>query len=94
MGVAYNDVRYMKTPLSRAELERLVAILDGPVEDLVRKDSRFASLGLDAAPLVGNRSAVVATLTEHPQLMQRPVLVRGGKAIIGRPKDRVATFLA
>jgi arsenate reductase len=33
-------------------------------------------------------------LVEHPRLMQRPVLVRGDRAIIGRPKDRVASFLA
>ncbi|WP_332643675.1 arsenate reductase family protein [Aeromicrobium sp.] len=33
-------------------------------------------------------------LVEHPRLMQRPVLVRGKRAIIGRPKDRVAEFLA
>jgi arsenate reductase len=37
---------------------------------------------------------VVAVLVEHPELMQRPVLVKGKRAIIGRPKDRVPAFLA
>jgi arsenate reductase len=37
---------------------------------------------------------VATLLVEHPRLMQRPVLVKGDKAIIGRPKDRVAAFLA
>lgn len=37
---------------------------------------------------------VVEVLTAHPKLMQRPVLVKGKRAIIGRPKDRVPAFLA
>ena len=36
---------------------------------------------------------VVAVLVEHPRLMQRPVVVKGDRAIIGRPKDRVAPFV-
>jgi arsenate reductase len=36
---------------------------------------------------------VVAVLTDHPRLMQRPVLVKGDRAIIGRPKERVAPFI-
>ena len=37
---------------------------------------------------------VADVLAEHPELLQRPVLVRGDRAIIGRPKDRVGPFLA
>jgi arsenate reductase len=37
---------------------------------------------------------VIDLLVEHPRLMQRPVLVRGDRAIIGRPKERLAAFLA
>ncbi|MFM6851915.1 MAG: arsenate reductase family protein, partial [Terrabacter sp.] len=43
---------------------------------------------------VATREQVIAVLAEHPRLMQRPVLVRGDRAIIGRPKERVAAFLA
>ena len=42
----------------------------------------------------GGEDQVIALLVEHPRLMQRPVLVKGDRAIIGRPKDRVAPFLA
>ena len=38
--------------------------------------------------------AVIATLLAHPRLLQRPILIRDGVAIIGRPKDRAAAFLA
>ena len=78
----------------RATLERLVSILDGPVEDLVRKDSKFKKLGLDAADYVGNAQAVVDVLEKHGELLQRPVIVRGNKAIVGRPRDRVPAFLS
>jgi arsenate reductase (glutaredoxin) len=89
-------VRYMlkaERP-DRSTLERLVEIIEDPVEDLVRKDAQFAKLGLDAESLVGNPAAVVDVLTAHPALLQRPILVRGDRAIIGRPLSRVAPFLA
>ena len=92
-GVDAEVVQYLKTPPDRATLERLVGMLEDPVEDLVRKDANFEKLGLSADDYVGNAKAVVDVLVEHPQLMQRPLLVKGNKAIIGRPKDRVAPFL-
>ncbi len=77
----------------RAALQALVAMLEDPVEDLVRKDAAFKALGLVAEDYEGNAGAVVELLASHIELLQRPVLVRGGKAIIGRPKDRIAEFL-
>lgn len=94
MGVDVDVVRYLKVPPDRATLEGIVAGLEDPVEDLVRKDAHFEQLGLDADALVGDPGAVIEVLLEHPRLMQRPVLVRGARAIIGRPKDRVPAFLA
>ncbi|MDA3041059.1 MAG: hypothetical protein O3C27_16320 [Actinomycetota bacterium] len=61
---------------------------------MVRKDSHFNKLGLDAADYVGNVEAVIDLLVQQPRLLQRPIVVRGDKAIIGRPKDKVAQFLA
>jgi arsenate reductase (glutaredoxin) len=85
-------IQYLKTPPDRATLEGIVAVLEDPVEDLVRKDGNFSKLGLDAGDYT-ERPSVVELLLEHPELMQRPVLVKGGRAIIGRPKDRVEPFL-
>jgi arsenate reductase len=85
-------VQYLKEPLDKAALGSLIDKLEDPAGDLVRKDATFKKLGLDANDYTSKR-AVVALLAEHPELMQRPVLVRGKKAIIGRPKDRVPEFL-
>jgi len=86
-------VPYLKQPLGRDELLALIEWLEDPPADLVRKDGFFKDQGLDAADYT-TPEAVADLLVEHPRLMQRPVLVRGDRAIIGRPKDRVAAFLA
>lgn len=96
VGVAFEAVLYMKKAErpDRAALQRLVGMIEDPVEDLVRKDSRFKALELDPADYVGNAAAVVDLLAAHGELLQRPVIVRGNRAIIGRPKDRVKPFLS
>lgn len=94
-GVEYDVVKYMlksQRP-TREQFEDLVDKIEDPVTDLVRRDANFKKLGLTDDD-VATRDAVVDVLTEHPQLLQRPVLMKGNRAIIGRPKDRVAAFLA
>ena len=86
-------VEYLKNPPDRATLERIVAALEDPVGDLVRKDSLFAKLGLDASEYT-EPEPVIELLLDHKALMQRPVIVKGGRAIIGRPTSRVKELLA
>ncbi len=93
LGVEHDVVLYMKEPPDRATLAKIVAGLEDPVEDLVRKDSKFKKLGLDPEDYVGNPDAVIDLLAEQKALLQRPVIVKGRKAIIGRPKTRIAEFL-
>lgn len=83
----------MKTPPDRAALEWLVSILEDPVEDLVRKDANFRKLGLTADDYVDNPAAVVELLERRKALLQRPIVVRDDRAIVGRPKRRIEEFL-
>ncbi|GAB3820383.1 arsenate reductase (glutaredoxin) [Tessaracoccus terricola] len=92
-GVAPDVVQYLKEPLDEAGLRALLVKLEDPATDLVRRDAKFAKLGLTDDD-VATAEQVVAVLVEHPELMQRPVLVKGERAIIGRPKNRVPEFLA
>jgi arsenate reductase (glutaredoxin) len=92
-GIEAEVVEYLKTPLDRAGLADLIGKLEDPVADLVRKDPYFEKLGLSADDYT-TPEAVIELLVEHPRLMQRPVIVKGDRAIIGRPKDRVPGFLA
>jgi len=93
LGVDHEVILYIKTPPDRTALEKIVAGLEDPVEDLVRKDSKFKKLELDPNDFVGNPEAVIEILLKHKQLLQRPVIVKGKKAIIGRPKVRITEFL-
>lgn len=86
-------ILYLKERPTRETLERLVSILEDPVTDLVRRDSQFAKLGLTDDD-VASAEQVVELLLEKPGLMQRPIVVRDERAIIGRPKGRVAELLA
>ena len=94
LGVEHEVILYIKTPPAEATLTRIVDILEDPVEDLVRKDSKFKKLELNPDDFVGNPKAVVDILVKHKQLLQRPILVTRKKAIIGRPKQRIIDFLS
>ena len=85
---------YIKTPPDRATLERLASIIEDPVDTLVRKDSDFRKLGLVADDYVADPAEVVDLLERRKTLLQRPIVVWGDRAIVGRPKSRVAEFLA
>lgn len=91
-GVEAEVVQYLKAPLDAAGLRTLLGQLVDPPADLVRKDKRFGELGL-AADDYTTVDAVVALLVEHPELMQRPVVRSGRRAVIARPATRALEFL-
>jgi arsenate reductase len=91
LGVEVDVVRYLDTPPDEATLRDLIAKLEDPPADLVRRE-KWAELGVTAAD-VADADAVVATLVAHPQLLQRPIVVRGDRAVIGRPTERVTELL-
>ena len=85
-------MQYLKTPLDEDALREILAMVDAPPGALVRKDKYFKDLGLDAAHYT-TVDAVVKLLAEHPRLMQRPIAVRGGRAVVGRPAEKVEELL-
>lgn len=92
-GIDPEVVRYLDDPPTEAELRWLVDHLDGSPADLVRtSDPHFRELGLDRTACT-TADEVVAVLAEHPRLLERPVVVRGDRAVIGRPPDRVLDLL-
>jgi arsenate reductase (glutaredoxin) len=92
-GVDTDVVEYLKAPPDRAALERIVDAIPNPPNELVRKDKRFKELGLDAADYT-TRDAVVALLLAHPELMERPVVFRGERAVTARPSELVLELLS
>lgn len=86
--VSCDVIEYLKQPLDRATLEHILGLLPDDPAALVRKDKRFAELGLNAADYT-TREAVIDVLLAHPELMERPVVIRGGRAVIARPSEKV-----
>jgi arsenate reductase len=85
-------VLYLETPPSKAELEHFLDLLEDPPADLVRKDKRFAELGLVESDYE-TPEQVVGILLKHPELMQRPIVIRDDRAVLARPSEKVLTLL-
>lgn len=93
-GEPFTVVEYLKTPPDRTTLEAIVARLPGPPIELVRTDDpAFRELGLDEGSLT-TVAGVIDVLVAHPEVMQRPVVLRGDAAVIARPPELVADVLA
>jgi arsenate reductase len=92
-GTTYTVVEYLKAPPDRATLDHITARYQGPAVDLVRtSDDAFADLDIDPATLT-TPDSVVEVLLSHPEVMQRPIVVRGDSVIIARPSELVAQVL-
>jgi len=91
-GVEFDVIEYLKSPLGREDFERFLDLLPDEPAELVRKDKKFKELGLNADDYV-TREAVVGVLLQHPELMQRPVIIRDQKAVIARPSEKVLELL-
>jgi arsenate reductase (glutaredoxin) len=91
LGVDVDVVRYLDTPPDEATLRSILAKLEDPPTDLVRRE-HWSELGVTPED-VATEDGVVRVLLAHPELMQRPVVVKGGRAVIGRPTERVAELL-
>ena len=74
-------------------MRAIIAKLDDPPTNLVRRDALFAKLGLTDAD-VATVDQIVDVIVNNKMIMQRPLLVGEDKAIIGRPKERVREFLS
>ena len=92
-GVDPTVVRYLDEPLARGELVELLDRLGGDPAALVRTgEPLFRELGVDRSSL-DDAAAVADLLAEHPKLLERPVVVVGDRAVIGRPPERVLELL-
>ena len=85
-------VEYLKDPPAVEELDRILKLLDIEPRDLMRTNERdYKELKLDD-PALG-RPALIAAMHQHPVLIQRPVVISGGRAAIGRPPQQVLDIL-
>lgn len=84
-------VKYLETSPSREEIEALLSKLGVGARALMRtKEDLYKELGLAK---VEDEAKLIDALFKHPKLIERPILIRGNQAIIGRPVGKVIDFL-
>ena len=92
-SVDHRVVDYLVSPPSGETLAMIASTLVDPVPELIRTtDERFIELGVDPDAYRGAEE-VIAFLLAHSDLMQRPVVVAGDRAVIARPIERLAELL-
>ena len=91
-GLKLQVIEYLATPPDAATLNRLIRMLGVTARDLIRKgEPEYRALGLDDPAL--DDAALVAAMAEHPRLIERPIVVAGNRARIGRPPETVLELL-
>ncbi len=93
LGADAEIVNYRANPPDADTLRIIIAKLEDPPTDLVRRDSLWQKLGLTDAD-VETVDQIVDVIVRNKMIMQRPLLVTADTAIIGRPKDRVRALLS
>lgn len=90
-GVDADYVRYLDQAPGREELERVLRLLgtDDPRDMIRTKEPVYAELGLQSA----GRQELLDAMAAHPVLIQRPIVIRGDRAVIARPPERLLELL-
>lgn len=92
-GLTPTVVRYLETPLSAAQLRDLLAKLNISARQLLRSgEDEYKALNLAYSGLTD--AQLIDAMAAHPKLIERPILVAGDKAVIGRPPEKVLEILS
>jgi len=90
-GIEPEIIEYLKTPPSAAELERILTMLGREPEELMRKGEAEFAEHVKGRGL--SRAEQIATMVAHPILIERPIVINGDKAAVGRPPESVLDIL-
>jgi arsenate reductase (glutaredoxin) len=91
-GIELKIVEYLKEPPSAAELKAILEKLGMRPRDLLReREACYAELGLKDRDL--SDQALIELMVENPILIERPIVVSGSKAAIGRPPEKILEIL-
>lgn len=91
-GIEPEQMLYLQNPLTQEVVNSLLLKLAVPVRDIIRNsEDAYKTLGLADTSL--SDDALVQALVDNPKLLQRPIVVKGDKAIIGRPPENVLALI-
>ncbi|HYK76854.1 MAG TPA: arsenate reductase (glutaredoxin) [Daejeonella sp.] len=90
-GIPVEIIEYLKTPPSQAELKNLLKMLGMKAEDIVRKNEPLFKEKYQGKSF--SEDEWIRILSENPVLIQRPIIVKGNKAVIGRSEEQIQEIL-
>ena len=91
-GISPTVIPYLDTPPDAATLKSLLKALGLSARELLRtQEEEYLTLGLDS--LERSEAEIIAAMAAHPRLMERPIVVVGDRAVIGRPPENVLGLL-
>jgi len=91
-GISYEKVNYYTEPLNRKKLTELLRKMNLKPRDILRKSEPvYKELGLSDDNF--SDSELIGLMIEHPDLIQRPIVERGDRAVLGRPTENVKELL-
>ncbi|MEG0762028.1 arsenate reductase [Chryseobacterium piscicola] len=90
-GVAFEIIDLIEDPLTDLEIKTLLKKLNQSVQDLIRKDDRFFVENFAGKNL--SDEEWITVLVNNPSLIQRPILIKGSVALLGRPIENVKLFI-
>lgn len=91
-GLEPTVVEYLKHPPDERQLKRLLKMLGMTPRELMRnKEAEYRALGLDKPAL--SAAALIKAMAAHPVLIERPIVVANGAAVVGRPPEKVLDIL-
>ncbi|UTF60359.1 arsenate reductase (glutaredoxin) [Gilvimarinus sp. DA14] len=91
-GVEPEIIRYLETPPDKAELQQLLGKLGIGARQLLRRgEAEYKELDLQRSEL--SDAELIDAMSRHPKLIERPIVVAGERACIGRPPEKVLELL-
>ena len=86
-GVDIEVIKYLENPPTKEELKRILKMLGMSAKELIRKkESIYKELGLKD---VKDEEKLIEAMVQHPKLIERPIVIMGDKAVLGRPPEKI-----
>ena len=91
-GVEVEIIEYLKTPLDKKDIENILKKLDMNPIDIMRKgEDIFKKLELEKH--INNKQLLINAMVKHPILIERPIVISGTQAIVGRPPELILEII-
>lgn len=87
----FETINYLETPISKNELTEIIKLLGIAPIDLVRKNEAVWKENYKG--IILSDSEIITAMVKNPKLIERPIVINNGKAVIGRPPELIKSIL-